>query len=559
MNQSHKWWWAASALLAPLVIAPVAIVASCATTASPLQAAVDALNNDGIKFVDGSGTYNEAQLIAYKNNPQTFSNQISPKNTTITWSDYTLSTTKVAAKALPTRQGELPKAQLEVEIEVASKTDSTLSPLKTKTLMLEFSFDANTSASPEVQAAAALENAKAYLERQAKYYIGSKPSDFEFSPTNDGVFTMLPSTNYGYTTTISGAKGQDAKNDDAKGTKTVTIKVEKQIIQSDPKVDAPTSPTLTTSSQSTDVSLSGFLTTAQATNEASETKLKVADYINLDKINGGGVEKPFADQAAAPLTIRKATVYVKDAKDSEKAPAFTSANIAELTAGLTNKDKSKVEKYLDLTISSDLLDPASTIGYKSLIKSDQSPLTKDNFKWSNIKASQNGSIMSPTLSADLQLVDGDKESGIVKVEFVGWKLDDTYQDQLTPLFKGLQKDFGTTYHPIIQDGAHLQKLTAEQVAKDDKYWSPFTGDQGNGILRPDWDKVGGDFVMPFSFQATIEDHSQFDALAGSITLKIKLTYQPQPGTTKSGEQPQPFAIPIELTVYGFQVANPSSN
>ena len=559
MVQTKKWWWATSALLAPLVVAPVAIVASCATTASPLQAAVDALNNEGIQFVDGAGTYNETQLIAYKNNPQTFSNQISPKNTTISWNDYTLNTTKFQAKALPTREGESPKAQLEVEIEVSSKTDPSLTPIKTKTLMLEFNFDPNNniSPSPEAQATQALENAKAYLERQAKFYIGSKPSEFDFSPQYNAIFALGPSANYGYTTTITGAKGQSDKNDDATGTKTVTIKVEKQVISSQ-KADGANAPTLTTSSQSIEVPLSGFLTTDQATNETSQAKLKIADYINLDKVNGG-LEKPFADQAAAPVTIRKATVYVKNATDSQKAPAFTKDNIKELTDGLTNKDKSKVEKYLDLTVSSDLLDPASTIGYKSLVKSKSTPLTPENFKWSNIKPTQNGSMMSPTLSADLQLVDGDKESGIVKVEFVGWKLDDTYQDQLQPLFKALQKDFGTTYHPIIQDGAHLQKLTAEQAANDEKYWKPFTDAQGEGILRPDWDKVGGDFVMPFSFSATIEDHSQFDALAGSLTLKIKLTYQPQTGTTKDDSQSKPFEIPITLTVYGFQVANPNSN
>ena len=76
MNLNKKLWWSAAALL-PLAIAPVAVVASCATTVGPAQAIAEALHQGtNISFQNNKGTYTQAQLDDFKTNPNKFKEEL---------------------------------------------------------------------------------------------------------------------------------------------------------------------------------------------------------------------------------------------------------------------------------------------------------------------------------------------------------------------------------------------------------------------------------------------------------------------------------------------------
>lgn len=62
--------------LLPLVIAPVAIVASCATTVSPAGAIAEVLHQDGkVTFKTNAGTYSDAQVAGFQSQPSSFTNR----------------------------------------------------------------------------------------------------------------------------------------------------------------------------------------------------------------------------------------------------------------------------------------------------------------------------------------------------------------------------------------------------------------------------------------------------------------------------------------------------
>lgn len=64
MNQKSKLWLTMGTISASaLAIAPIAVVASCATTVSPSQAVAEALEGaDVVKFDTGKGEYTRAQI-----------------------------------------------------------------------------------------------------------------------------------------------------------------------------------------------------------------------------------------------------------------------------------------------------------------------------------------------------------------------------------------------------------------------------------------------------------------------------------------------------------------
>lgn len=68
---NKKLWWTVGAL--PLVAAPVAIVASCATTSTPAQAIAEVLHQENkVSFKSGKGTYSDAKITEFKNDPSKF-------------------------------------------------------------------------------------------------------------------------------------------------------------------------------------------------------------------------------------------------------------------------------------------------------------------------------------------------------------------------------------------------------------------------------------------------------------------------------------------------------
>ena len=400
--------------------------------------------------------------------------------------------------------------------------------------------DGSTSATPEQnkQAEDALKAAKFYLESKASIYIGKKPSEVEFD--SNFAPALQPSRNFGFRTQVIASKSEG--NDDAKGTKEVTIKVSKRVL--DGKDDQGKDKTKVISKEEK-ITLTGFLTEAQADAEKTNEKTKIADYINLDKIIvSGGTSKDTQPQPQSS-TLRKATIYVKDARDEKKAPEYTPENVKELIDALNNpaepKNTEAIKKYLDVAISSNQIDG---FGYTSLLKKD-GQFGVNNFKWTNVRETKNGNILSPTISADLQLVDGDKESGIVKVEIVGFKLAKGYEDKVKPLIDSMVQDFGTLYNPIVDD-EKIKTLTAEEVSKDP---SKYLKDTDSGILLPEWNKVGGDIVMPLAMSAEIVENKvkSFNNADGSITLELKL--KRVDGTVEKDTE-----FTKELTIFGFKVS-----
>ena len=399
--------------------------------------------------------------------------------------------------------------------------------------------DGSTSATPEQnkQAEDALKSAKFYLESKASIYIGKKPSELEFDV--NFAPALQPSRNFGFRTQVIANKTEG--NDDAKGTKEVTIKVSKTVL--DGKDDQGKDKTKVISKEEK-VTLTGLLTEAQAEAEKTNEKTKIADYINLDKIIvSGGTSKDTQPQPQSS-TLRKATIYVKDARDEKKAPEYTPENVKELIDALNNpaepKNTEAIKKYLDVAISSNQIDG---FGYTSLLKKD-GQFGVDNFKWTNVRETKNGNILSPTISADLQLVDGDKESGIVKVEIVGFKLAKGYENKVKPLIESMVQDFGTLYNPIVND-EKIKTLTPQEVSDNaSKYLK--SGD--DGILLPEWNNVGGDIVMPLTMSAEIVENKvkSFNNADGSITLELKL--KRVGGTVETGE------FTKELTIFGFKIS-----
>ena len=391
--------------------------------------------------------------------------------------------------------------------------------------------DGSTSATPEQakQAEDALKAAKFYLQFKAPFYSGALPSEVEFDP--NFAPALQPSRNFGFRTIVTGAKGTSDKNDDTKGEKTVDIKVSKRVPDG---VDSNGKPKTKEVSATTTLTLKGFLTKEQQENEKSNEKTKIADYINLDTISAN------SKASATNKVLRQATIYVKEVgKDASQ--EFTKANVDEFIKGLQEGDKKVVEKYLDLTaVSADKVDG---VGYKTLVKKDG--LTKENFQWTNLGLTKNGNIKTPSITGYLQLKDGDKLSGFVKVEFTGFKLLESYKDEVKPLIDSMVQDFGTLYNPIVDD-EKIKNLSPEEVFNNPSNYLKST-DQG--ILLSQWDDVGGDLVMPLQMKATIVENKvkSFNNADGSITLE--LTLKRVGGTVEKDTE-----FKKELTIFGFKVS-----
>ena len=389
--------------------------------------------------------------------------------------------------------------------------------------------DGSTSVTPEQakQAEDALKAAKFYLQFKAPFYSGALPSEVEFDP--NFAPALQPSRNFGFRTIVTGAKGTSDKNDDTKGEKTVDIKVSKRVPDG---VDSNGKPKTKEVSATTTLTLKGFLTKEQQENEKTG-KTNIADYINLDTISANS-------KAATNKTLRQATIYVKEVGQSDS-PEFTKANVDEFIKGLEEGNKDVVAKYLDLTaVSADKVDG---VGYKTLVKKDG--LTKDNFQWTNLDLTKNGNIKTPSITGYLQLKDGDKLSGFVKVEFTGFKLLESYKDEVKPLIDSMVQDFGTLYNPIVDD-EKIKNLSPEEVFKDP---SKYLKSADQGILLNQWDDVGGDLVMPLQMKATIVDNKvkSFSNADGSITLE--LTLKRVDGTAEKDTE-----FKKELTIFGFKVS-----
>ena len=389
--------------------------------------------------------------------------------------------------------------------------------------------DGSTSATPEQakQAEDALKAAKFYLQFKAPFYTGALPSEVEFDP--NFAPALQPSRNFGFRTIVTGAKGTSDKNDDTKGEKTVDIKVSKRVPDG---VDSNGKPKTKEVSATTTLTLKGFLTKEQQENEKTG-KTNIADYINLDTISANS-------KAATNKTLRQATIYVKEVGNANS-PEFTQANVDELIKGLQSADKTIVEKYLDLTVSADKV---NLLGYKTLVK--KNGLDKPNFQWTNLGLTKNGNIKTPSITGYLQLKDDDKLSGFVKVEFTGFKLVESYKDEVKPLIDSMVQDFGTLYNPIVDD-EKIKNLSPEEVSKSPDQYLKAVAD--GGILLPDWNKVGGDLVMPLQMEAKIVENKvkSFNNADGSITLE--LTLKRIDGTAEKDTE-----FKKELTIYGFKVS-----
>ena len=144
MNLNKKLLWSAGALL-PLVVAPVAVVASCATTVSLANALAEALvQSDNISFGANKGTYNEDQLNGFKEQDATLKNELAFKPITgFNYDDFELETTEV--------DYDLAKTTIQFQVKIKNKKDpNDVAITKIKTLTFT---KAQVDTTPNVSAA----------------------------------------------------------------------------------------------------------------------------------------------------------------------------------------------------------------------------------------------------------------------------------------------------------------------------------------------------------------------------------------------------------------------
>lgn len=145
MQISKKLLWSAAAL-APLAIAPVAIVASCATTVGPAQAIAEALHQGtNISFQSGKGTYNQAKLNDFEQNPSSFKNELTFNVPNQSLDNFEIEITKVQGSK---NESDLANSTIRIDYKVKNKSqiDGKDDVGEYKGHKLTFTFSDSTSA-----------------------------------------------------------------------------------------------------------------------------------------------------------------------------------------------------------------------------------------------------------------------------------------------------------------------------------------------------------------------------------------------------------------------------
>ena len=383
-----------------------------------------------------------------------------------------------------------------------------LAPLVAAPALVVASCSSSTTDNSKQQANEAANRAKTYLESKSYLYADKKPSELK------GVIASLPalkaSQNFGFTTKFS----EESINDD-EGTKTVKIVTQRGDVTSDPVI--------------------ATLKVKSAKADETDDKTKVDELLNLDQIT------PVAnliDSQSGPKTVRRSTVFVKDYDKKESAP-----KASEIADYIKNFDTKRLELFSKEPSDDKVMGKETQgvqAGWKSLVRKDKKVLEAKNFIASNVHQTQIGSILAPSITFDLQLnnaKEGDeaKTSGIVQVNLVGFQLDPAYKEQVKTLFDQATTEFGALYNPII-DEEQSSKVKASTVTKDNL----------TSYLLTDWDKMGGDLILPIQVQASIIDIVSSNDSEGSLKVKFKFD------RSDEGKDTTPLSVEKEITLFGFQ-------
>ena len=380
--------------------------------------------------------------------------------------------------------------------------------------------DGTTGMTPEETAAAtkAIENAKNYLESKSYFFADKKPSEVDLKQI--ALPALKPSQNLGFSTKYF-YDDKNVTNNDETGEKTIRIEVSRGKAK--------------LSNQSAVLKLKS--------NKVDETdaKTKIDQLINLDPVKDEGTSSSKAKDQKT--TVRRATVFVKDYNDSSKAP-----KASEISNYVKDFDTKRLDLFLKEPSDEKVTSKGVTLGWKSLVKKDQTNLKAENFMVSNVKQTQVGSILAPSITFDLKLNNGEKddkakESGIVQVNLVGFQLDQAYASQVQHLLEQAAEQYGALYSPIINDAEAMKKLPSQiKSAADPKK-------ELESVFLADWNIMGGDLIVPITIDVTIEDVVSANDAEGSLTVKFKFERKKM-----DGEGSTPASTTKEIKLFGFQLA-----
>ena len=380
-----------------------------------------------------------------------------------------------------------------------------LAPLVAAPALVVASCSSSTSSSlNEEQAKEALKKSFDYLQSKI-YFFGEKlPSEVKLTQTD--LPALKPSQNLGFATKYFDKAVTD--NDEA-GTKKIKIQVSKGNLVKEEVFE-----------------FKGFLTKQQKDNETKESKLKIEDYINLDPVSP--ITSSFAD-AQTKTAVRKSTVVVKDYKDPSKAP-----KASEIENYIKDFDTKKNQLLSDQATSDK--DDEFNLYFKSLVKEKAKTdgLKSENFKFSNISKRVVGTINAPVITADVQLVDNGKESGVVKLELVGLMLDDKYD--VNTLINQTLESVGTIYSPFIDDAKSSVKLASEIKSASEL----------ENVLLSDWKTIGNDTTVPIEITAEISEIVSANDSEGSLTVKFNFKRTDNSKNQDLGTK--------EIKLFGFKLA-----
>lgn len=126
----NKKNWLVNPILLPLIVAPVAIISSCATSTSTYVLAQVLIQQDAISFIQGKGHYSQKQLVSFKDQPETLLKDLNINNISgFNLNDYEFTTVNVDYK--------LRQSIIWFQIQISNKKDQS-DVATTKIITLHF-------------------------------------------------------------------------------------------------------------------------------------------------------------------------------------------------------------------------------------------------------------------------------------------------------------------------------------------------------------------------------------------------------------------------------------
>ena len=369
--------------------------------------------------------------------------------------------------------------------------------------------DSTTGITPEEAQAAkdTMNRAKDYLESKSYFFADKKPTELKLEEVE--LPALKPSQNFGFSTKYF---DKDFKDNDETGEKSIRIQVSRGKIKLADQY--------------------AVLKLKSTKDDETDDKTKVDELLNLDPVKG-------IKDAANKTTVRRATIFVKDYDNQDQAP-----KASEIKKFIDNFETERLNLFLKSETEDKVFakeDPKVQIGWKSLVKpSAAKKLDVKNFIFDNARVRQTkvGSIEAPSITFDLRLQSDDKSktSAPVEVNLVGFRLDADYKNQVGELFKQATTEFGALYNPIIDDNK-TKDVLADSVTLDNL----------ENYLFTDWNKFGGDLIVPIQIEAKAKKIVSSDNTNGSLKVEFEFT------RVGDGADVTPLKDTKEITLFGFKV------